>query len=72
MYNNTLGDTIHNCPLPNGCVKVGIDVVIEGETELPMPNEYDDLITINDAIGTTVAWPINLIKIDCTVCHEMI
>lgn len=65
---NTLGDTIHNRPLPIGCVKVGIDAVIEDDAELPVPDEYDDLISIHDAIGNFVAWPISLIQLDCTVC----
>ena len=68
---NTHDGTIYNLPLPEGCVKVGIDAAIEGDAELPVPDEYDDLVSIHDAIGTTVAWPINLIKFDCTVCYEM-
>ncbi|XP_057443952.1 uncharacterized protein LOC130736123 [Lotus japonicus] len=65
---NTLGDTIHNRPLPIGCVKVGIDAVIEDDAELPVPDEYDDLISIHNAIGNFVAWPISLIQLDCTNC----
>ena len=68
---NTLGDTIHNLPLPDDCVKVGIDVVIEADAELPIPDEYADLIKVHDAIGTTVVWPIKLIQFDCTVCYTL-
>ncbi|XP_057415079.1 uncharacterized protein LOC130709958 isoform X2 [Lotus japonicus] len=65
---NTLGDTIHNCPLPTGYVKVSIDVAIEDDAKLPVPDAYDDLISVHDAIGGLVAWPINLIQLDHTNC----
>ena len=54
---------VHNSPIPSGYMKVGIDYAIEENTPLPVPLEgVADVI--NEAIGTIVLWPIELIVLD--------
>jgi hypothetical protein len=46
-------------------MKVGVDIVLETDCPLPVPIEEEDMYNIEDALGTCVAWPRNLIKIVC-------
>ncbi|RZB91697.1 hypothetical protein D0Y65_023898 [Glycine soja] len=57
-------DTLHNRSLPHGNVKVSVDVVVESNAQLQIPNHDDKIMAIAQAIGTFVAWPINLIQVD--------
>ncbi|KOM47375.1 hypothetical protein LR48_Vigan07g107900 [Vigna angularis] len=50
-------------PLPKGHVKVSIDIALEPNVSLPIPIDDDDMMTIGQAIGTFVAWPMNFIQI---------
>ncbi|XP_022631898.1 uncharacterized protein LOC106778383 isoform X2 [Vigna radiata var. radiata] len=56
-------DTLHGRPLPKGHVKVSIDIALKPNVSLPIPIDDDDMMTIGQAIGTFVAWPMNLIQI---------
>ncbi|XP_014493412.1 uncharacterized protein LOC106755715 [Vigna radiata var. radiata] len=56
-------DTLHGRPLPKGHVKVSIDIALEPNVSLPIPIDDDDMMTIGQAIGTFVAWPMNFIQI---------
>ncbi|QCE03845.1 putative transposase [Vigna unguiculata] len=58
-----IGDTLHGRSLPNGHVKVNVDIALEPNVSLPIPNADDDIMTIRQAIGTFVAWPINLLQV---------
>ncbi|KAJ1404632.1 putative transposase, Ptta/En/Spm, plant [Sesbania bispinosa] len=66
---NQLGETLHNRPLPAEHVRVGVEIVLEGNAPLSVPNEDARLIILDDALGAHVAWPIGLIdlKIKCPV-----
>lgn len=68
MY-NLPGDTLHNRPLPLNHVRVSVDVIFEGSAPLPVPNEDAELFSVENAVGTCVAWPINLIQFDLVVCN---
>ena len=71
MYNDNNGDEetlIHTRPLPPNHVKVGIDIVFE-DCPLPVPIEDEYILTLTNAIGTCVAWPLNLIQIHASVCE---
>lgn len=62
VYNNN-SVTIHSRPLPADHLKVTITIPIENDTELPVQIEDKDIFTILDVVGTYVAWPSNLIKL---------
>ncbi|XP_042437160.1 uncharacterized protein LOC122023136 [Zingiber officinale] len=51
---------IHHVPLGEGNFKVSIDVVLDEGAKLPIPIPSGPTI-INDAIGTIVAWPKELV-----------
>lgn len=63
MYNNST-DTLHSCPLPSDHVKVSVEFAIEGEEKsyIPVPIEGGNIFTIEDAVGTFVAWPKRLVS----------
>jgi hypothetical protein len=67
VFNDTFGEEIyiHTIPLSPDHVKVGVDIVLETDCPLPLPIEEEDMYNIEDALGTCVAWPRNLIKIVC-------
>ncbi|KAJ1391483.1 hypothetical protein SESBI_36592 [Sesbania bispinosa] len=52
---NQLGVTLHNHPLPGDHVRVGVEIVLEGNAPLPVPNEDAGLFVLDDALGTHVA-----------------
>ncbi|BAT95929.1 hypothetical protein VIGAN_08277400 [Vigna angularis var. angularis] len=60
---NFKSDTLHGRSLPKGHVKVSIDIALEPNVSLPIPIDDDDMMTIGQAIGTFVAWPMNFIQI---------
>jgi len=55
------GQTIHGVPLQDDCYRVSVDEVVKGAAFLPY--EAGDMRTVEDALGSFVAWPKNLIKI---------
>ncbi|KAL6566736.1 hypothetical protein OROMI_015140 [Orobanche minor] len=55
------GQTIHGVPLQDDCYRVSVDEVVKGAAFLPY--EADDMRTVEDALGSFVAWPKNHIKI---------
>ncbi|KAJ1409550.1 hypothetical protein SESBI_22605 [Sesbania bispinosa] len=63
---NQFGDTLHNRPLPAEHVRVGVEIVFEGNAPLHVPNEDAGLIILDDALGAHVAWPIGLIDLKIT------
>ncbi|KAJ1378614.1 hypothetical protein SESBI_47648, partial [Sesbania bispinosa] len=54
---NQLGDTLHNRPLPAEHVRVGVEIVLEGNAPLPVPNEDAGLIILDDALGAHHSTP---------------
>ncbi|KAJ1396696.1 Ulp1 protease family, C-terminal catalytic domain [Sesbania bispinosa] len=60
---NQLGETLHNRPLPVEHVRVGVEIILDGNAPLPVPNEDAGLIILDDALGAHVAWPIGLIDL---------
>ncbi|KAI5395503.1 hypothetical protein KIW84_061891 [Lathyrus oleraceus] len=61
---NTLGDLLHHRPLPDGHLKVSVDVVLDKDALLPIPDIVSETTLLRDAIGSFVAWPLDLIFID--------
>ncbi|KAL6574985.1 hypothetical protein OROMI_012270 [Orobanche minor] len=55
------GQTIHGVPLQDDCYRVSVDEVVKGAAFLLY--EADDMRTVEDALGSFVAWPKNHIKI---------
>jgi len=43
---NIKSDTLHGRSLPNGHVKVSVDIVVESNVSLPIPNVDNDIITM--------------------------
>ncbi|KAJ1409614.1 hypothetical protein SESBI_22671 [Sesbania bispinosa] len=64
---NQLGDTLHNRPLPPEHVRGGVEIVLDGNAPLPVPNEDAGLLLLDDALGAHVAWPIGLIDLKIKV-----
>ncbi|KAJ1380301.1 Ulp1 protease family, C-terminal catalytic domain [Sesbania bispinosa] len=60
---NQLGETLHNRPLPAEHVRVGVEIILDGNAPLPVPNEDAGLLYLDDALGAHVAWPIGLIDL---------
>jgi hypothetical protein len=65
---NTSGDLLHHRPLPDGHLKVSVDVVLDKDALLPIPDIVSETTFLRDAIGSFVAWPLDLIFIDDEVC----
>ncbi|KAI5437102.1 hypothetical protein KIW84_023284, partial [Lathyrus oleraceus] len=65
---NTSGDLLHHRPLPDGHLKVSVDVVLDKDALLPIPDIVSETTLLRDAIGSFVAWPLDLIFIDDEVC----
>ncbi|XP_073155493.1 uncharacterized protein [Henckelia pumila] len=61
VHANGAGKLRHGVPLPVNCMRISIDEAVEKLAHLPFPisNECD---TIGDAVGTHVAWPAHLVK----------
>ncbi|KAL2934693.1 hypothetical protein RDABS01_017812, partial [Bienertia sinuspersici] len=64
------GTRVHTNPIPDGYVRVNIDYAIEENTPLPIPIEGECYV-INDAIGTLVLWPIELVVLEKTVANSL-
>ncbi|XP_056695318.1 uncharacterized protein [Spinacia oleracea] len=57
---------MHHQPIPSGYARVGISYSTEMDTLFPVPLE-GEAVTIKEAIGTLVFWPIELIVLDTAV-----
>ena len=64
----TLGDLLHHRPLPDGHMKVSINVALDLDALLPAPDTISETKLLQDAIGSFGAWPSDLIFIDDQVC----
>jgi len=60
---NVKSDALHGRSLPSGHVKVSVDINVEPNVSLPIPNANHDIMTTGQAIGTFVAWPNNLLQV---------
>ncbi|XP_057415978.1 uncharacterized protein LOC130710657 [Lotus japonicus] len=58
---NVEGATLHNKPLPLNHIKVLMEIAVEPNANLPVPDDYEGNTKVGQAIGTFLAWPINLI-----------
>ena len=65
---NTSGEMLHHRPLPDGFLKVSVNVVLEGGALLPLPDDVADATLVADAIGSFVAWLSSLVCVDNEVC----
>ena len=65
---NTLGDLLHHRPLPDGHLKISVDVALDLDVLLSVPDIISETTLLRDVIGSFVAWPSNLIFIDDEVC----
>ena len=65
---NTLGEVLHHKLLPAGFLKVSIDIALEKDAPLPLPDDISDATLVGETIGSYVAWSSNLICIDDEVC----
>ena len=65
---NTLGDLIHHRPLPDGHLKVSVDIALDLDALISIPNIVSETTLLRDAIGSFVAWPSDLVIIDDQVC----
>ncbi|CAI8614764.1 unnamed protein product [Vicia faba] len=61
---NSSGDLLHNRPLPDGHMKVSVDIALDMGALLPVPDIVAETTLLRDAIGSFVAWPSDLIFID--------
>lgn len=52
---------LHGVPMSTNCVRVAIDHAIDGSAQLPIPIT-GECLCVADAVGTHVAWPVHLIK----------
>jgi hypothetical protein len=65
---NILGDKLHHKPLPAGYLKVSVDIALESNADLPIPDDVAEVTLVGEAIGSYVAWPANLISLNVEVC----
>jgi len=64
---NILGDKLHHKSLNVGYLKVSINIALEQDVGLPIPDDVADISLVGDAIGSYVAWPRNLISLNLEV-----
>ena len=65
---NSLRDLLHHRPLPDGHMKVSVDVALDLDTLLPIPDNVSETTLMRDEIGSFVTWTLDLIFIDDQVC----
>lgn len=51
---------VHGVPLGDANLRVAIDIAIDGQALLPIPVR-EELKTVDDAVGSHVAWPKDLV-----------
>lgn len=59
-FEGELSQKIHGRPLPVDCLRVSVDGCIKPEALLPVPVP-DEMVTVEEALGSHVAWPKDLI-----------
>ena len=68
MYNRPEDrEVLHGTQMPNGALKVLVDVATVPNARLPYPNPDAEMETVGDAVGSFVAWPVVLVAIDSAV-----
>ncbi|KAI5425824.1 hypothetical protein KIW84_031591 [Lathyrus oleraceus] len=58
---NTSGELLHHNPLPVGYMKVSVDLVLDTNALLPLPDVVSETTLMRDAVGSFVGWPSDLI-----------
>ncbi|KAI5439838.1 hypothetical protein KIW84_025268 [Lathyrus oleraceus] len=58
---NTSGELLHHNPLPVGYMKVSVDLVLDTDALLPLPDIVSETTLMRDAVGSFVGWPSDLI-----------
>ncbi|KAI5398213.1 hypothetical protein KIW84_063849 [Lathyrus oleraceus] len=58
---NTSGELLHHNPLPVGYMKVSVDLVLDTDALLPLPDVVSETTLMRDAVGSFVGWPSDLI-----------
>ncbi|KAI5419106.1 hypothetical protein KIW84_043338 [Lathyrus oleraceus] len=64
---NTSGELLHHNPLPVGYMKVSVDLVLDTDMLLPLPDVVSETTLMRDAVGSFVGWPSDLIFPDAEV-----
>ena len=57
---------LHGVSIPTNCVRVAIDYAIDGSAQVPIPIT-GECLCVAEAVGTHVAWPVHLIRIQAKV-----
>ncbi|KAI5398000.1 hypothetical protein KIW84_063708 [Lathyrus oleraceus] len=58
---NTSGELLHHNPLPVGYMKVSVDLVLDTDALLPLPDVVSETTLMRDAVGSFVGWSSDLI-----------
>ncbi|XP_050917160.1 uncharacterized protein LOC127132291 [Lathyrus oleraceus] len=58
---NTSGELLHHNPLPVGFMKVSVDLVLDTDARLPLPDVVSETTLMRDAVESFVGWPSDLI-----------
>lgn len=61
-----MSTTIHGVPLKAGFIRVGVDGSIKGDALVPVP-VVGEIETVDQAIGSHLAWPKDMIIFSPTV-----
>ena len=64
---NTSGELLHHNPLPVGYMKVSVDLVLDTDALLPLPDVVSETTLMREAVGSFVGWPSDLIFPDAEV-----
>ncbi|XP_050900303.1 uncharacterized protein LOC127107070 [Lathyrus oleraceus] len=64
---NTSGELLHHNPLPVGYMKVSVDLVLDTDALLSLPDVVSETTLMRDAVGSFVGWPSDLIFPDAEV-----
>ncbi|KAI5407895.1 hypothetical protein KIW84_053947 [Lathyrus oleraceus] len=57
---NTSGELLHHNPLPVGYMNVSVDLVLDTDALLPLPDVVSETTLMRDAVGSFVGWPSDL------------
>ncbi|KAI5428293.1 hypothetical protein KIW84_033325 [Lathyrus oleraceus] len=58
---NSSGELLHHNPLPVGYMKVSVDLVLDTDALLPLPDVVSKTTLMRDAVGSFVGWSSDLI-----------
>jgi len=64
---NTSSELLHHNPLPVGYMKVSVDLVLDTDALLPLPDVVSETTLMREAVGSFVGWPSDLIFPDAEV-----